>query len=120
MTRAVKRPHSSGERISTLTASAALAADSAGFGSNGLQRNFVERADFARDAVVAEAIRAIGSDFRVDHRAVRAFFDAGDVVAGKREARSEFFRRGGDGDEILQPVVENFHESWPPGCSWPR
>ena len=51
------------------------------------ERQFVNSADFARDAVMAQAIGAIGSDFGVDHGAVRAIFDSADVCSGEREAR---------------------------------
>src|SRR5207248_11391588 len=54
------------------------------FWRNVSQRKFVNGADFAGDAVVAEAIGAVGTDFGVDHRAMRTVFDAGDICAGER------------------------------------
>jgi len=84
------------------------------------QRDDKLGADLACDAVMAEAIRAIGGDFGVDHGAVRTIFDAGNVISRKREARGELFRRRGDGDEVWKPAVEDLHDGRPPECSWPR
>src|ERR1700687_732032 len=54
---------------------------------NGLQRELVNGADFASDAVVAEAVGAIRRNLSVDDRTVRAIFDAADVGARESEAR---------------------------------
>src|SRR5450631_1294901 len=83
------------------------------FWRNLLEWEFVESAHFARDAVMAEAIRAIGGNFCVDHGAVRTIFDAGNVISRKREARGELFRRRGDGDEVWKPAVEDLHDGRP-------
>ena len=72
-----------------------------------------ESAAKASDAVVAEAIGAVGTDFGVDHRAMRTVFDAGDICAGECEARGEILRRGGQVDEVFQPVVNNLHAAVP-------
>src|SRR5438105_12823169 len=58
---------------------------------------------------MTEAVGAIGTDFGVKHRAVRAVLDARDVCAGKREARGKLLGRRGDVDEVLEPVIDNFH-----------
>jgi hypothetical protein len=73
------------------------------------QRKAVDGADFARDANHAQAVGAIRGDFRVDHRAVRAVFDGGDIRAGESEPRGHFFGRGGYFHKFLQPVVGNLH-----------
>ena len=78
-------------------------------GRNVLQGQLVGRGDFAGDSVVAEAIGAIRTDFRFDHRAMRAVLDTADIRAGKREARGELVGRGRHIDEIFQPVVDDFH-----------
>src|SRR5258708_11303710 len=78
-------------------------------GRDMLQRQLVYRGDFAGDSVVAETIGAIRTDFRFDHRAMRAVFHAADIRAGKREARGELLRRRGHVDEIFQPVIYNLH-----------
>ncbi len=77
------------------------------------ERQLVDGADFACDSVMAEAIGAIGTDFRVNHGTMRAIFNAGDVGTGESEARGEFLRRRGNVDEIFQPVINNFHASVP-------
>src|ERR1700676_2753130 len=40
---------------------------------------------------------------------MQAFFNATDVGTRKRQPRSQFIRRSGDVNEILQPVVDNLH-----------
>ena len=75
----------------------------------GLQRQLVHRADFAREAVMRQTIRPVRRNFRVDHRAVRTFFDAADVRARKGEPRREIVRRRRHIDKVLQPVVDNLH-----------
>ncbi len=80
-----------------------------GLRSDGFERKFVDGAKFARDAVVAQAIGAVRTDFGVDDGAVRAVFDAADVGAGKSEARGDIARRSGDVDEFFQPVVDDLH-----------
>src|SRR5882762_3131905 len=82
-------------------------------GRDMLQRQLVYRGDFAGDSVVAETIGAIRTDFRFDHRAMRAVFHAADIRAGKREARGELLRRRGNVDKIFQPVVDDFHRLFP-------
>ena len=96
--------------------------DSAGFGATRLSAEVCKARRFrARFRSALRQSGAIRGDFGIDHRAVRAIFDAGDVSSGKREARSELFRRRGDVDEILQPVVDNFHDALArPDRSWPR
>src|ERR1700688_4570070 len=69
---------------------------------------------------MAQAIRPIRSDFRIDHRSVRPIFDSTDVRSGKCEARSQFLRRRTYGHEILQPAVEHFHDGLLPAVNWPR
>ncbi len=82
------------------------------FRRNVFQREFVNGGDFAGDPVVAEAIGAIRTDFRFDHRAMCAVLHAADVCAGEGEARRELLRRRGDVHEIFQPVVDDFHGNW--------
>src|SRR5437016_2727833 len=82
-------------------------------GRDMLQRQLVDRGDFAGDSVVAETIGAIRTDFRFNHRAMRAVLDTGYIRAGKREARGELLRRRGNVDEIFQPVVDDFHRLFP-------
>src|SRR5260370_14494627 len=62
-------------------------------GRNRLQGKLVNGADFSRDAVVAEAVWTIGGNFRVNHRAVRAIFNAADVSATESESPSELIGR---------------------------
>src|SRR5437660_10496956 len=73
------------------------------------QRELVNSSDFAGDAVVAQAIRAIGTDFSVDDSPVGAGFDAGNVRSRERETRGKLLRRRGQVDEVFQPVVNNLH-----------
>src|SRR5882724_530981 len=80
------------------------------------QGNVENGADFAGDAVVAEAIGPIGRNFRVHYGAVRTIFDAADVRAGERQARGEFVGSGFHVDEIFEPVVDDFHTL---ACNWP-
>src|SRR5258707_8351544 len=58
-------------------------------GRDMLQRQLVDRGDFAGDSVVAETIGAIRTDFGFNHGAMRAVFHATDIRAGKPEARGE-------------------------------
>ncbi len=83
------------------------------FRRNRFQRKFVNGADLARDSQMAEAVGAIGTDFCVNHRAVRAVFDSGDVRAGKGKARGKVLRRRRHVDEIFQPAVNNLHDPVP-------
>ena len=82
-------------------------------GRDMLQRQLVDRGDFAGDSVVAETIGAIRTDFRFNHRAMRAVLDTAYIRAGKREARGELLRRRGNVDEIFQPAVNDFHRLFP-------
>src|SRR5205807_4060859 len=76
---------------------------------NRFERQFIDGSDFARDSVMAKAIRPIRTDFCIQDRAVRAAFKAADVRAGKREARSKLLRWRRQVNEILQPVVDDLH-----------
>ena len=60
-----------------------------GLCNEGLEREFVDGAEFTGDSIVAKAIGTIGADFGVDDGAVRAVFHAADVGAGKGEARGD-------------------------------
>src|SRR5208282_62834 len=74
-----------------------------------LQRQAVDRGNFPRNAEYAKAIRPVGSDLSVNYSAVRTVFDARDVGAGKRQARSNLFRWSAHVHKLFQPVVSNFH-----------
>ena len=87
---------------------------------NMLQREFINRADFACDSIMAEAIGTIRTDFGVNHRTVRTVFDATDVGSGKGKARRKLLRRRRNGDEFLEPVVNDLHDSVPAACSCPK
>jgi len=90
ITRAVKRPHNSGEADFHFYGFAGFRAGLGWSGRNVVQREFINRADFTRDAEVTKAIGAIGSDLRVDYRAMNTVFYTANVRPGKREARGKF------------------------------
>src|SRR5439155_24552295 len=79
------------------------------FRRNMFQRELVNGSDFTGDAVVAQAIRAIGTDFGVDDGPVQAGFAAGNVRSRERETRGKLLRHRGQVDEVFQPVVNNLH-----------
>src|SRR5580704_9158254 len=75
----------------------------------GLQREFIDGAEFARDPVMAQTIGAVRAHFCIDDGAVRAVFYAADVGAGESQARGDIAGRSGDVDEFFQPVVDDLH-----------
>ena len=74
-----------------------------------LERQSINGRDFARDAEVAQAVRTIRRDFRVQHRAGGGFFDRIHGDPGEREPRAQIGRRRRHVHELFQPVVDDFH-----------
>jgi hypothetical protein len=56
-------------------------------GHRHFQGKAINCGNFARDAEHAKAVRPVGSDFRVDDRAMWTFFDAGNVRSCECQAR---------------------------------
>ena len=74
-----------------------------------LQRKAIERGGFTRDAVVAQAIRAIRGQFRIKHRARGGFFDRIHGGAGGGKPRAQICWRRFELDEFFEPIEKDFH-----------
>ncbi len=75
------------------------------------ERQSINSSSLARDSQVAQAIRPVRRDFRVEHRPRRGLFDRIHGDAAERQARAQVLCRRLHVHEFLQPVVENLHLS---------
>ena len=69
-----------------------------------LQRQIVQRRDFARQADDTQAVGAVGGNLEVDHRiAIAEWFDGGELEATQAEAFADLLGRRRHVDELTQP-----------------